>query len=206
MIALYIIGGLLLAIALLLLLRIGVMFYCYGKKPQFAVSIGFVKLRFDMDELKEQAQSAEGKQGKKPRETKEKEKKSVVDIIKTVKEGALRFYEKYKRYARLDRYMLKVNLGTDDPAKTAVLYGAVAAVAASLHAFAMSVRRKRGARVVETEIKPDFIAESTDFAVELGFSLRLWQIASCAWTVWRTKKKIDKLPPKKKKGDTSDDR
>lgn len=212
MIAVYIIGGILLFFALLLLLRIGVLFCCYNKKPQFVLSIGGIKLRFDMDDFKKQAEEqaeeqAEQKETKK-KEKKPKEKKAVLDILRIIKDGAARFYEKYKRYARLDRYMLKINLGTDDPAKTAVLYGAVAAAAGTLHSFAMSVRKKRGARVVETEVKPDFIAESTDIAIELGFSLRLWQIVSCAWTLWRTKKKIDKLPPKKekKKGDKSDER
>ncbi len=208
MIALYIIGGILLLLYLLSLVRIGFLFCCYGKKPQFVIKIGVFKLGFDIDDVKEQMadKESEEEKPKKKKKTQEKPKKSLIDILKTVKDGAVRFYGKYKRYARLDRYMLKINLGTEDPAKTAVLYGAVSAVAGSLHAFAMSVRRKRGAKVVETEVVPDFIAEKTDFAVEIGFSMRLWQLISCAWTLWRTKKKIDKLPPKKKKGDTQDER
>ncbi len=213
MTALYIVGGILLFVFLLLLLRIGVMLVCYGKAPQLVIRIGPVPITLDLKEIgKEAEKQAEKptKDKKKQKKTKKEEKsakKSVTEIINTVKDGAERFIRKYKRYARLDRYMLKINLGTDDPAKTALLYGGVSAAAGALHVLAMSVRKKRGEYTVETEIRPDFLAEKTDIAIEIGFSLRVWQWLSCLWTAWRTKKKVDKLPPKtEEEGEQKDDR
>ncbi len=197
MTALYIVGGILLFLALLLMLRFGVMFVCYGKEPQLVLKIGFIPIRLDLKDIQkeaeeraEQPKEKKEKKNKKKKSEKAKEKKSVTEIIRVIKNGAESFFSKYKRYARLDRYMLKINLGTDDPAKTAVLYGAVAAAAGALHAFAMSVRKKRGRYTVETEVKPDFLAEHTDIAIEIGFSLRVWQWLSCLWTAWSIKKKI----------------
>lgn len=209
MIALYIVGGILLLLLLLLFIKIGVYFSYYGKRPEVAVKIAFFTLRFDLKDVKEQAaEQAEDKQAEKKadkRKTGGKEKKpspSIKDTFRVFKDGILAFWRKYKRYARLERYIVKINLGTDDPAKTAVLYGGVATVAASLHAWALSVKkRSKRTRDIYTEVKPDFIAETTDAAAEVGFSLRVWQILSCGLPLLSTYRKYKKLPPKVKKGD-----
>lgn len=210
MTALYIIGGILLLILLLLLVKIGVYFSCYGKRPEVAVKIAFFTLRFDLKDLKAEAdeqaeEKAVKKKAEKKKDGKKEEKKpspAIKDTFRVFKDGIMAFWAKYKRYARLERYIVKINLGTDDPAKTAVLYGGVATVAASLHAWALSVRkRSRRVKDIYTEVKPDFIAETTDAAAEVGFSLRVWQILSCAITLFGTYRKYKKLPPKVKKGD-----
>lgn len=211
MIALYIVGGILLLILLLLLVKIGVYFSYYGKTPEVAVKIAFFTLRFDFKDVKEQAKERaadkpEKDGGKKEKEGKGEKKASpaIKDSLAVFKDGILRFWRKYKRYARLERYIVKINLGTDDPARTAVLYGGVATVAASLHAWAMSVKkRSRKVKDIYTEVKPDFIAEKTDVAAEVGFSLRVWQILSCLWTLYSTYKQYKKLPPKVRKGDVT---
>lgn len=209
MTALYILGGILLFIILLLLIKIGVFFSYYGKVPILTVKLAFIKLNFNLLELKKEAeeQSKEKKHLKKEKKKKKRkesdEKKPsppVLESIRVFKDGAVRFWEKYKRYARLERYVVKISVGTDDPAKTAVLYGGIATVAGALHAWAVSVkRRSRRAEDLQTEVVPDFIAEKTDAAAEIGFSLRVWQILSCLITAYRTYRKYKKLPPKKGK-------
>ena len=222
MTALYIIGGILLFFALLMLVKIGIFFSYYGGAPVFTVKIGFIKLTFDIKEMKKDAEEvddAEIEELKKKHKKKKKKKKApkekppspaLMDTLRVFKAGVLRFYEKYKKYAKLERYIIKISVATEDPALTGVLYGGVAALAGSLHAWAVSVKkRSRKAEDLYTEVRPDFLAEKTDAAAEIGFSLRIWHILSCAMTLLFTYRKYKKLPPKPKKdktkGDTEDD-
>ncbi len=224
MIALYIILGLLLVVTLLyFFLRIGFWFTFYGKELELVVTVGVVKLYFDMediieeikerlnilqeeDEEEEKRLASEGSEISTSKKTSIIEEKPIVDMLKVVKEGVVLFYKAFSRFARLDKYMLKINLGTDDPAKTAMMYAGVNAVAAALHSFALSIERRRHDCTVETEVTPDFIAEKSDIAVELGFTLRLWQYRYCSRLLTKTKKKLENLPSKKKKGDITDER
>ena len=43
-------------------------------------------------------------------------------------------------------------------------------------------RRTRNPKLIYTEIKPDFIAEQTDFYADIELSIRLWQILSLGMT------------------------
>lgn len=204
MTALYIIGGVLLFLLLLMLLKISVFFSYYGKVPELCIKIGFIKLNYNLKELKKDAEAqgdAKAKDSKKKKKKKAKKKASapaLKDGIKVFKDGILNFWGKYRRYARLERYIVKISVATDDPAKTAVLYGGVAAIAGSLHAWATSVK-KRSKKLcnLQTEVRPDFIAEKTDAAAEIGFSLRLWHILSCGLTALFTYRRYRKLPAKK---------
>ncbi len=207
MTALYIIGGILLFLLLIMLIKISVFFSYYGKVPELCIKVGFIKLNYNLKELKKDAEAESTAQVKPKKKKKKKTKEkapspSVKDSLGVFKGGILKFWDKYKRYAKLERYIVKINLGTDDPAKTAVLYGGVAAIAGSLHAWASSVkRRSRRIGDLQTEVRPDFIAETVDAAAEIGFSLRVWHILSCAFTALFTYRGYKKLPAKEKKTD-----
>lgn len=215
MTALYIIGGILLLLLLLLLVKVGVYFAYYGTVPELTVKIGFIKLSYNLKELKKDTaeideadiEAVKAKR-KKKKAKEEKASPAIKDSLRVFKAGVIKFYNKYKKYARLEKYVVKISLATDDPAKTAILYGGVATVAASLHAWATSVKkRSRKIEDLYTEVRPDFIAEKTDAAAEIGFSLRVWQILSCALTLYGTYRKYKKLPKKnKKKGNIEDDK
>lgn len=214
MIALYIISGVLLLIALLLLLKIGVFFSYYGGTPELMIKIAFFKLRFNLKELKKDAETVDEEEiarlKAKHKRKKEKEKTpspSLKDALRVFKAGVFKFLRKYKKYARLERYIIKISVATDDPAKTAVLYGGVAALAGTLHGAVVSVkRRSRRPCDLYTEVRPDFIAEKTDAAAEIGFSLRVWHILSCGLTLLLTYRKYKKLPPKKAKAEKKGDK
>lgn len=201
MIALYITGGILLLLILLLLVKISVFFSYYGKVPELKIKIGFISLGYNLKELKKEAEEvAEAKPQKIKKVKKKKDRTpspSLKDSIRVFKAGIMQFWGKYKRYAKLERYVLKISVSTDDPAKTAILYGGISSVAGALHAWAVSVR-KRSKKMgdIYTEVKPDFIAEKTDAAAEIGMSLKVWQIVSCLITAYRTYRKYKKLPPK----------
>lgn len=225
MTALYIIGAVLLLLVLLLLLRIRVYFSYYGGVPRIDIRAGVIKFGRDLkgvqsDEDEAALEKALAKQKDKQKQKSKKQKKQpqkkgkpkLTDALRVLRAGVYAFLRKYKKYARLEKYVLKISLATDDPAKTAVLYGALSGVVGSLHAFATSIKnRSRRVGDIFTEYRPDFYAEKPDIAVEIGFSLRVWHILSCALTLWRTYRKYKKLPPKpakkakNKKGDTENE-
>lgn len=212
MIALYIIGGILLLLCLLMLLRIRVFFSYYGGIPRLDIRAGIIKFGMDLKGThKEEEPLPEPPKKKKEKKKKKKEKKpgpKITDALRVFRAGVYKFLRKYKKYARLEKYIVKISLATDDPAKTALLYGGLSGVVCSLHAFALSVKNKsRRVGDIYTEYRPDFYAEKTDAAVEIGFSLKVWQILSCAMELLHSYRKYKKLPPKaekKKKGDKDD--
>ena len=51
-------------------------------------------------------------------------------------------------------------------------------------------RRTRNPKLIYTEIKPDFIAEQTDFYADIELSIRLWQILSLGMTALGVYKKL----------------
>lgn len=209
MIALYILGGLLLILVLILMLRVGPVVTYYGGKPNLDIKIGFIVIKDCFDGFggkEEEPLSHKPKKRKKAKKETKKPNPKITDVIKVIKNGICLFVKCFSRYARLDKYVVKINLATDDPAKTALLYGGLAGPVSAIHSYVMSIK-KRSDRIedIYTEYKPDFYSEKPDIALEIGFSLRVWQILVCLNVVRRTLKELKKLPPKadkKTKGDT----
>lgn len=215
MTALYIIGGAVLLLLAVLLLRIRIYFLFYG--GVLTLEYGLFGLRFEEDLLgTEEAEilideiaERQRVKGAIRRKKLVKIKRSVVlkETLIILREGISAFLKRFKRYARLEKYMLKINLGTDDPSKTAVLYGSLYGAVSALHCLAESLPKKSD-NCVYTEFKPDFYADKTDAAVEIGFSLRVWQFAVCLLIFLKYYGSYESLPTelrKKMKGDNTDE-
>ncbi len=211
MIFLYILGGILLLLLLVLFLRLGVRISYYGGAPALGVKIGFLYFEDILDKYKPDGEELEIKPKLKTKKKAKKKKSggnpSIKDALPVVKTALLQILRRFKKYARLDMYRLRISLATEDPAKTAVLYGALAGVVSGMHAAAMSVKnRSRREGDIYTEYRPDFYAEKPDIAVDIGISLRVWQILAIALAGKRGYDNYKKLPPKAvkdKKGDTT---
>ncbi len=183
MTALYVISALLALLLLISLIRIRLYFSYYGDGPMLCIRVLFFKLSVPLGGL-----SAEGhKQAKKGHEGAKGEKRakkasaeSVREGVSVIKDAVFDLCGKFKRYIRLEKYVLKISVGTDDPAKTAVVYGALSGAAAALHSLALSLKTPPFKKAeVFTEYRPDFYADRTYAAVDIGFSLRVWQALAC---------------------------
>ena len=154
---------------------------CFSIERELAMFKKEGKEEAEKKAAKKKAKEKEGKKEKGP--AKKKSFDEIKELLNILADAVRKFLKKFGRYARLEKYTLKIDVGTDDPAKTAVLYGSLSPVVCSLHALASSVKnRSRKAGDLYTEFKPDFLADKTDIAAELGFSLRIWQILSCVST------------------------
>ncbi len=198
MTALCIIGGVLLFFVWLFTrkLHIGAGF---ADDPFLYVRILFLKLRLPPEKsahTEENPKEQTTEKGRKKKAKKEKEKaalpkKAVGEYITIFTDALKELVHKLKKYLFLEKYIIKADIGTDDAAKTAILYGAASNAAAQLWMLVCSLKRRtRNPKLIYTEIKPDFIAEQTDFYADIELSIRLWQILSLGMTALGVYKKL----------------
>ena len=198
MTALCIIGGVLLFFVWLFTrkLHIGAGF---ADDPFLYVRILFLKLRLPPEKsahTEENPKEQTTEKGRKKKAKKEKEKaalpkKAVGGYITIFTDALKELVHKLKKYLFLEKYIIKADIGTDDAAKTAILYGAASNAAAQLWMLVCSLKRRtRNPKLIYTEIKPDFIAEQTDFYADIELSIRLWQILCLGMTALGVYKKL----------------
>lgn len=198
MTALCIIGGVLLFFVWLFTrkLHIGAGF---ADDPFLYVRILFLKLRLPPEKAahtEENPKEQTTEKGRKKKAKKEKEKaalpkKAVGEYITIFTDALKELVHKLKKYLFLEKYIIKADIGTDDAAKTAILYDAASNAAAQLWMLVCSLKRRtRNPKLIYTEIKPDFIAEQTDFYADIELSIRLWQILSLGMTALGVYKKL----------------
>lgn len=71
---------------------------------------------------------------------------------------------------------LHINVATGDAASTAILYGTVAQSAAYIAALLDSTKTLKNAARADVDIHADYLSEKTTADIEIGFSLRVWQV------------------------------
>lgn len=171
----------------------------FADDPFLYVRILFLKLRLPPEKsahTEENPKEQTTEKGRKKKAKKEKEKaalpkKAVGEYITIFTDALKELVHKLKKYLFLEKYIIKADIGTDDAAKTAILYGAASNAAAQLWMLVCSLKRRtRNPKLIYTEIKPDFIAEQTDFYADIELSIRLWQILSLGMTALGVYKKL----------------
>lgn len=171
----------------------------FADDPFLYVRILFLKLRLPPEKsahTEENPKEQTTEKGRKKKAKKEKEKaalpkKAVGEYITIFTDALKELVHKLKKYLFLKKYIIKADIGTDDAAKTAILYGAASNAAAQLWMLVCSLKRRtRNPKLIYTEIKPDFIAEQTDFYADIELSIRLWQILSLGMTALGVYKKL----------------
>lgn len=171
----------------------------FADDPFLYVRILFLKLRLPPEKAahtEENPKEQTTEKGRKKKAKKEKEKaalpkKAVGEYITIFTDALKELVHKLKKYLFLEKYIIKADIGTDDAAKTAILYGAASNAAAQLWMLVCSLKRRtRNPKLIYTEIKPDFIAEQTDFYADIELSIRLWQILSLGMTALGVYKKL----------------
>lgn len=186
MIALYILGGILLLTVLLCLLPVGIRIK-YDNDFSLFVSIGFINVRvipakqkkirvsdYSERKLERQRKRQQKKDAEKERKntagTKKEKKDSVLaarlknldtapDMIEQLYDMLLIVSDKFAKRLTVKIFRLDAIIGSDNAAKTAILYGGACNAAMLISAFLdqhMTVKKRRGASV---NIAPDFLAE-----------------------------------------------
>ena len=151
------------------------------------------------------------KKKKKAKKSAEKEKKSIGDIVELVKlliEIAKKVLAKTWRYIRIRVDCYDITVGTDDAAKTALLYGGVSQATAYLLTLLDETAKFRVKRKAPVNVGVDFLAGETKARVEMDFRIRLWQIISiglCAGITYLRGMKKAKSEERDRRKDKSED-
>lgn len=175
-----------LIIFLLLMIKISFIIG-YDTKPTVILKVLFFKLNFTEPKKKKKKESKAKKPKKQKKEKKDEKKKdegivsSPADVILLVKEVALGLLKKFFCHLRVDSLRLNVIVASDDPSKTALLYGTICPTA---FIITDQLYRHKGKKSGEFEsvIVPDFCASSPQFDIHIILSIKIWQILSCLMT------------------------
>jgi len=96
---------------------------------------------------------------------------SLVDIVGGV-------FGKFGRYSRIDVRKLYIRVASEDPAKTAQLYGIVSQALVYMREIFVNVKNFRLHNDTRVGVEADFMSDKIIAEVDLEYSIRLWQILS----------------------------
>lgn len=155
---------------------------CILHIPAYTLSFGGGKAEKSAEPAAEQKPDKQKKQkSKKSAKPEKKEKQSIEDIVALVKlliEIAKKVLEKTWRYIRIKIERYDITVGTDDAAKTALIYGGVSQATSYLFTLLDETAHFRVKRKAPVNVGVDFLAAETRANVQMDFRLRLWHIIS----------------------------
>lgn len=183
---------------------------CILHIPAYTLSFGGGKAEKSAEPAAEQKPEKQKKQkSKKSAKPQKKEKKNIEDIISLVKlliEIAKKVLEKTWRYIRIKTECYDITVGTDDAAKTALIYGGVSQATSYLFTLLDETAHFRVKRKAPVNVGVDFLSAETKASVQMDFRLRLWHILSIGLgagiTYLRGMKKSGKTKDNKKENKT----
>lgn len=196
MIAVYIIGGIILLFVLLCLLPVGIRIK-YEKEFCLYVSIGFINIKAIparkkkikiSDYSKRKLEKKQNKQDKKKKAVTtgiKKEKKDSVlsarlknidtapDMIEQLYDMLALVSDRFARRLTVKVFTLDAMIGSDNAAKTAILYGGACSAAGCISSFLdqhMSLKKRNSAAI---RISPDFLSEKTIVSADVSMTVRI---------------------------------
>lgn len=120
------------------------------------------------------------KQQKKKSETstsgKPKKKRGLLDNLNLIQNIASAILGKTAKHIRIEIRRFIITVGTDDAAKTAILFGAVNQASAALLEFLHQTGTAKYTANTRVSVNADFAAQKSTADIYLSFSLRLWQL------------------------------
>ena len=122
------------------------------------------------------------KKNKKKKESlKVKEKPSLSEAIPIIADIVKYLLGKFLHHLRIDITEIKITVGTDDAAKTAIMFGIINQAAAALLDLLSTITNVKKNRKDEIGVYADFTSEKTVININLGFSLQVWHLFSIAF-------------------------
>lgn len=212
MTALYIILGVIAVIAVLLLcpIRVDASYISYAE-----VGVRYLFFKKTLLKTGGKKPTAAKKAASAPKHKKEKPKKEekkkeyarppLNELIPALRDALAKVLKKLGGSVYLKKAVFRCRVGSDDPAKTALLYGAVSGAAGDIFALLSGIkRRSKKAKTIDFTVEPDFIYDSFDLAVDVSVTAvpaKLIGVAAVAWLKYLKIKKTFKEIPGKDPGD-----
>lgn len=103
-------------------------------------------------------------------------KKPIGDIVSLILALVKTAVGRFARHLRVRVARLHINVATGDAANTAVLYGTIAQSVAYIAALLDSTKTLKDPARADVCIRADYLSEKTTADIEIGFSIRVWQV------------------------------
>ena len=124
-------------------------------------------------DAKKAADKAAKAEAKKAGKVKKKPLGETISLILALVRTAV---GRFARHLRVRVARLHINVATGDAANTAILYGAIAQSAAYIAALLDSTKTLKNPARSDVDIRADYLSEKTTADIEIGFSIRVWQV------------------------------
>ena len=102
-------------------------------------------------------------------------------MINLVRALAAKVIKKFFKYLRIDIVKLKVVVATGDAASTAVAYGAVTQAINLLFPTLEQVKNFSLPKDSDMDVRIDYISDSMQADIKLGFAIRVWHLFAMAF-------------------------
>ncbi len=149
-----------------------------------------LKAKLEAKEKKKRTKKAQKKKEKEEKKqalasgTAKKEKKSpseILDIVELVLKLVQAVISKFFGHLKIKLARLRLVLGSEDAATTAILYGAVTQSINVLFPLLEGVKNFSVARNADIDVAADFTSEETQIDICIAFSLRVWHLFHIAF-------------------------
>ena len=187
-IALYIILGIIVLIALLLCLRANL---CIVFEDDLRVYIRVLFIKYYLiPERKKKFKKNKKKQKEQKtvirKKSENEAKPSLVDKLSLVKEILAVSFKTFSRHLHIRIAKMHITVGSPDAAQTAILYGAISGVAACIIELIDSYANLDSLKERSVSIEPDFLSEKCDAKINITLSISVFgALVTLAKTLWK---------------------
>lgn len=201
MTGLWITLGILLFIALILLIRVRIHIDYHGEDVTLTLKVLGIPIRLmpkkekkksirlsdysyravEKRKRKEEKRKAKPQKAKKKEPQKPKEKQPLSDSISFIAELVKYLLGKFLGHLRIDVTEIRIAVGSDDAARTAIMFGIINQAAAALLDILGAITNVKKNRKNEIAVYADFTSDKIRADIDIGFSLRVWHAFSIAF-------------------------
>ena len=121
------------------------------------------------------------RRAKAARKRKKEQSATLEENLDLIKRVVSFFFSRLFRHLRIDVTRIRIIVGSDEAAKTAITYGIVVQAVAYILALLDKVSNVRGLARRDVYVDADFLSEETKVDVKIAFSIRLWHILHLAF-------------------------
>ncbi len=206
MIALSIVGGLVLLVLLLLMLRVGALIEYGGKESLLFLRVGWFHFQLaPKEERKKEERFSTKKAEKKPGPSKKRTIGGSIQTLKTLFPLFLEGFGRLRRKLQVDLLHLEYVSGGEDPAKVAIGFGRASAVFGIFlpvleNTFHIKKRMLRTGLNYDQKESSIYLKLSLSLRVYQGISLALW--FGKAYLKWKEEEEKKENPHLSKEGDS----
>ena len=133
-----------------------------------------------LNKKKTKKQSENNVQGSAQEETsnnKSSKIKEILELIKIILENVM---SPFGRYLKVEIIKMHITVGTDDPAKTAVIYGGICQLTSYIIELLSNLTNVDVKKQNSIIVNPDFLEGKTDGKINITLGLRVWHGLSLA--------------------------